>query len=211
MTGRQAKRVVPEDGREQRAHRTRAAIRRAAGELIVAKGLQNTTVDEIAAAAGISKGTFYLHFKSKDDLVLEYAYRRLRHVQSLLPEILLMGSVRESLHEIVTVVVKNKDWHPAIVKVVLLQIAESYERLHPHDLRELLLPLIELGVGRGELRRDIPAPILASFVADTIYCGLRNWGMGLGDEDLDRAIEHAVTLACEAIVRRVDEPAGGDA
>lgn len=37
-------------------------------ELFASKGLDVTTVDEIAQAAGISKGTIYLYFKSKDDI-----------------------------------------------------------------------------------------------------------------------------------------------
>jgi len=190
------------DGREERARRTKAKIRRVAGELIVARGIDATTVDAIAAAAKVAKGTFYLHFKSKEDLVLEYAHRRLEHVRSVLPEILMLGSMREALRKVVEVVVKGKDWHPEIVKIVVLKIAASFDRLRAIDLRNTLLPVIELGVARGELRTDIELPILASFVADTIYCGLRNWGMGLSGEDLDRAIDHAVDLACDAVRKR---------
>jgi AcrR family transcriptional regulator len=191
-----------EDGRLDRSRRTRAKIRRVAGELIVKQGLDSTTVEEICAAAGIAKGTFYLHFRSKGELILEYGNRRLEHVQSVLPEILLLPTVREALYEVVNVVVKNKDWHPDIVRAVVLKIAECFDTLRARDLRQLLLPLIELGVGRGELRDDIPAPVLASFVADTIYCGMRNWGMGLSGDDLDGAIDHAVELAWDAVRRR---------
>jgi len=189
------------DGREDRARRTRAKIRQVAGELIVQKGIENTTVEEIATAAGIAKGTFYLHFRSKEDLILEYASRRLEHVKSVLPEILLK-STKEALHEVVDAVVKGKDWHPVIVKIVVLKIAESFDRLRAIDLRNVLLPVIELGVARGELRTDIDAPILASFLADTIYSGLRNWGMGLSGNDLNQAIDHAVTLAYDAVRER---------
>jgi len=37
-------------------------------EIFVNKGLDLATVDEIAQAAGISKGTIYLYFKSKDEI-----------------------------------------------------------------------------------------------------------------------------------------------
>src|SRR5690348_8330446 len=37
----------------------------AAAEVLLSKGLNATTVDEIAAAAGLAKGTTYLYFKSK--------------------------------------------------------------------------------------------------------------------------------------------------
>lgn len=192
-------RVLPVDGREQRSIRTREKIRRAAGELIIEKGLQATTVDEIAAAAGVAKGTFYVHFDSKEDLALAYAARRLEHVESVLPEILTLDSVRQALHRIVSVVVKGKRWHPEIVKCVVLTLAAREDRLPSHDLHQLLLPLVEHGVGRGELRDDIPPATLASFVADTVYCGLRNWGMGISGGDLDHAIDTAVTLAYDAL------------
>ncbi len=40
-----------------------------AASLFLSKGLEATTVDEIVAAAGIAKGTFYHHFTSKTALV----------------------------------------------------------------------------------------------------------------------------------------------
>jgi len=41
-----------------------------AGErIILQKGSGATTVDDITRAAGVAKGTFYLYFKSKDDLL----------------------------------------------------------------------------------------------------------------------------------------------
>ncbi|AFR28783.1 TetR family transcriptional regulator [Arthrobacter sp. Rue61a] len=41
-----------------------------AQDLFVAQGYDNTTVDQIAAAAGMSKRTFFRYFPSKDDLVI---------------------------------------------------------------------------------------------------------------------------------------------
>jgi AcrR family transcriptional regulator len=38
--------------------------------LFASKGFSTTSVQEIATESGISKGAFYLHFKSKDDLLL---------------------------------------------------------------------------------------------------------------------------------------------
>lgn len=39
-------------------------------KLFATKGFSATSVQEIATESGISKGSFYLHFKSKDDLLL---------------------------------------------------------------------------------------------------------------------------------------------
>jgi AcrR family transcriptional regulator len=54
--------------------KTREKIVTAAMELFARKGFDKTTVDEIVARAGVAKGTFYLYFKSKDDLIKELAF-----------------------------------------------------------------------------------------------------------------------------------------
>lgn len=41
-----------------------------AQDLFLERGYENTTVDQIAAAAGMSKRTFFRYFPSKDDLVI---------------------------------------------------------------------------------------------------------------------------------------------
>ena len=39
--------------------------------LIEEKGYDNVSVSEITKAAGVSKGAFYIHFNSKDDLIIK--------------------------------------------------------------------------------------------------------------------------------------------
>jgi len=52
--------------RQQRAQETRDRLFLAACDLFVAKGYAGTTVDSIASRAGVAKGTFFVHFKTKD-------------------------------------------------------------------------------------------------------------------------------------------------
>jgi AcrR family transcriptional regulator len=48
---------------------TKNTIHQAVLELIGEKGVENLTVSRVAQRAGIAKGTVYLHFKDKDELV----------------------------------------------------------------------------------------------------------------------------------------------
>ena len=41
----------------------------AAYELFLTKGIQDTAIDDIVKKAGVAKGTFYLYFKNKYDVV----------------------------------------------------------------------------------------------------------------------------------------------
>ena len=56
--------------RDARASANRARVMGAAGELFRRKGFHGAGVDEIAEAAGFSKGVVYSQFGSKDDLFL---------------------------------------------------------------------------------------------------------------------------------------------
>ena len=51
-----------------KASETRLLILRKAFELIYAKGYQATSIDEIIATTNVTKGAFYYHFKTKDDM-----------------------------------------------------------------------------------------------------------------------------------------------
>lgn len=53
------------------AAETRCSIIDAAEKLFFEKGVANSTLDEIATAAGVTRGAIYWHFESKSDLFLE--------------------------------------------------------------------------------------------------------------------------------------------
>ena len=59
---------------------TRTRILQAASRLFYAEGIRPVSVDDIAAAAGLTKRTVYYHFASKDDLVVAYLRYRDRGV-----------------------------------------------------------------------------------------------------------------------------------
>lgn len=56
--------------RERKRRETLRRIAAAGVRLFIEKGFDGTTVDEVAAAAGISRRTFFHYFGSKDDILL---------------------------------------------------------------------------------------------------------------------------------------------
>ncbi|MDX3538524.1 ScbR family autoregulator-binding transcription factor [Streptomyces sp. MB09-01] len=53
---------------QERSERTRRRLVGAAAEMFHRNGYANATLDEIAGAAGVTKGALYFHFASKDEL-----------------------------------------------------------------------------------------------------------------------------------------------
>jgi AcrR family transcriptional regulator len=60
--------------RERKKQKTRWLIQEQALRLFKEQGYEQTTVDQIAAAAEISPSTFFRYFKTKEDVVLEDEY-----------------------------------------------------------------------------------------------------------------------------------------
>jgi TetR/AcrR family transcriptional repressor of nem operon len=56
--------------RTKPAEQRRAELLAAGQAQFLAKGVAATSLDDITGSAGVSKGLFYLYFRSKDDLVL---------------------------------------------------------------------------------------------------------------------------------------------
>ena len=63
--------VAQKTPRQLRADDTRARLFAAASELFATRGYHATTVDAIAKRAGVAKGTFFVHFATKDAVITE--------------------------------------------------------------------------------------------------------------------------------------------
>ena len=77
--------AAPRKLRPGRTNATKQKLFEASMELIGERGASGVTVDEIAAAAGVSKGTVYYNFGSKSDLIAQL----LRHGVDILEARLL--------------------------------------------------------------------------------------------------------------------------
>lgn len=67
-----------------RAGDTPIRIMDAAEELILERGLAGTTVDAVVESAGVTKGTFFYHFDTKDDLARALVERYDTHDEELM-------------------------------------------------------------------------------------------------------------------------------
>lgn len=100
-------------------------ITNAAVEVFLKKGYENTTMEEIAEKAGISKGGLYHHFKSKDVLLM-----------------LVNQKINESIEEIMWAAGES-----ASVKEGLLFYIENYLRYwleHPREMTFLFLSITKI-------------------------------------------------------------------
>src|SRR4051794_18040668 len=80
--------MVEQWTRERRLERTRALLLDAAEEVFAEKGFTPASLDDIARAAGYTKGAIYKHFAAKEDLFLAVSDRYWRRYFDNFAEVL---------------------------------------------------------------------------------------------------------------------------
>ncbi|TVL88738.1 TetR/AcrR family transcriptional regulator [Streptomyces sp. SAJ15] len=93
--------------REESRRLTRDRLLEAAAELFAERGVNGTSVEQIAERAGYSRGAFYGNFEDKDEVVLELLDRRTR---SELREVRELGREAESFADVLEGL---RAWHRA--------------------------------------------------------------------------------------------------
>ncbi len=93
--------TAPRSLKEKQRQEREALILKAAEDVLMEKGYHETSVDEIAARVGIAKGTVYLHFPSKEDLVVAIFERDMQQLlQSIDSTLESMTTAREKIEAI---------------------------------------------------------------------------------------------------------------
>ncbi|MGE5537003.1 MAG: TetR/AcrR family transcriptional regulator [Gemmatimonas sp.] len=156
-----ARRPHPQPRWRRRKDARPAEIVAAAVATFAERGFAAAKLDEIAARAGITRGTLYLYFKSKEDL-FKAAVRELmvpaleKRAGAATPP----ASAAEALERFVTTVPRTMDNEnvAAIPKLVIAEahnfpdLARFYFKEVPSRARALIKDAIERGVASGEFR-----------------------------------------------------------
>jgi mycofactocin system transcriptional regulator len=161
---------------------SRAELEQTAFTLFTARGFDATTVDEIAAAAGIGRRTFFRYFPSKNDIpwgAFEDELERMRvRLKACPPEVPLMDAIRVAL-------------------IDFNRVAPAQVPLHRRRM-ELILRVPTL-LAHSTLRFTAWREVVAEFVAERT---------GRRPDDLaPQAIAHAVLgVAIAAYEHWLDDP-----
>jgi AcrR family transcriptional regulator len=144
-------------------------ILRTAEEVILEKGFHETSMDEIAARVGIAKGTLYLHFARKEDMVYAIFERSLRTFQEALNATESMSAtVREKLQFLLHSMylgLLGKDarlLYSFYNSVELHTIMKSHRSEWHHLIGDRIMRLLEQGKVAGEFDPTIPTNVMLS-------------------------------------------------
>jgi mycofactocin system transcriptional regulator len=107
----------------RRPRTSRAELERVALDLFTSRGFEETTVDDIAAAAGIGRRTFFRYYRSKNDAVwgeFDAQLEQLRRwFDECAPELPLMDAVRAGVVAFNQLPRDQEPWHRRRMALIL--------------------------------------------------------------------------------------------
>ncbi|MGE0881790.1 MAG: TetR family transcriptional regulator [Acidimicrobiia bacterium] len=175
---------------QERSRRTRRKLVRAAMALWTERGfergVEETTVDEITRAAGVTKGTFYFHFAHKEDILLELGWAAADAIHNDIASALSRGrSGMQALEHALAGHARRTEASPPAA--VGKAITEFYRQRPPHlvpspadtpSLRSAFQLALQASIDEGALGPDANAAELAEMLQAVVMDTLLQWAAG---------------------------------
>ena len=161
--------------KEREREQRRNLIIDAAERIFFKKGIDNSTMDDVAAEAELSKGTLYLYFKSKEDIQLAIAMRGSDILKGMMQKRLSENKTGyENLMELADISI---DFSGTSINIIMNSScssrAQDFEQLNLEESRiikylteqsplAIVQECVKKGIADKSLRTDIPADIFAA-------------------------------------------------
>ncbi|MBC7229746.1 MAG: TetR/AcrR family transcriptional regulator [Actinobacteria bacterium] len=167
-----------------KGEKTRRRIVGHATLLMYEKGYNRTTVDEVIAAAGVTKGSFYFHFSSKEELGYAVIESASEHILGRLrgfldrPDLTPYGRIEGMLEEIQGIVESADCSRGCILGNLALETGNTHRGFRERiarafrDWSELIAGELEEMKRAGELPPDFDCSAYAGFAVSALEGGI---------------------------------------
>jgi AcrR family transcriptional regulator len=171
--------------RDLQREQSRERLFHAALEIFRRDGFRSARVDDITLVAGLSRTSFYFHFPTKEDVLLELN-RRLEEpviaAVSALDEATPVGAL---LEVVARGMAAQWEEHRAVVvdalTVGLRLEAERFRTAREGTLRDLLTRRFERAMAAGVMSRRRPPEGMADAYLLHCLAAMASWGSGVDD------------------------------
>lgn len=146
--------------RERQKAETRESLYRAALSLFAERGLAATTVEDITKAAGVAKGTFFLHFPAKEQVFSVFIETQLANVAKAVQDApKTPGSTKTVLHRLFYSNAEEFGHNATLTRALLssLFLNEAARQIMANGMvsgRQGLAKIIAHGQDCGDIRTD---------------------------------------------------------
>ena len=178
--------------RQKQAIATHQKINRTALKLFNKEGFDSVTVDRICEKAGVSKGTFYVYFDSKEQVILDlfnktdkmyeaYVTEELEAVDDPVQRMLLLG--KKALESAVE---KGVDVMQITYRArINLNKSGRPRPIESRSLYRIMVEQVGMAQAQGRMRSDMNTEDIASIIMRCVDGVIHAWCMADGEFDLN--------------------------
>jgi AcrR family transcriptional regulator len=190
--------LAPMNLAERKRQLVRDQLGEAAVRLLARQGYEETTVEQIVAAAGVSRRTFFRYFKSKEDVVVESVGHMSTAIRAALaarperenPQAAMRAALSVAVDEL------TADPEKAVPLIRLLLETPALRRRYLERqsiLQEEMAAVLARreGIDEGEDREDLGPALVAGVAIAAFRVALDSWARHGGDGDLNALIDEA--------------------
>lgn len=164
--------------RDKQREETRRRVYLAALEVFRRDGVAGCRIDDIAQKAEVSRGAFYFHFATKDDVLIELLREGEAPVAEAIlaqPEDARLESVLEALDNALATFWENERTLLPDVATVALRLYAVVDARDAQPVRTALAHRFQLAAKRGELSPVLPPEVLSDFFLANSLSAMLAW------------------------------------
>ncbi|AZO94527.1 TetR/AcrR family transcriptional regulator [Halocella sp. SP3-1] len=178
-------------------------------ELIAIFGLKKTTISDLTKAVGISKGSFYNFFASKEELLFTIFKLEGNKLRKKISQEILNSSrdAAKSIKELIKLILKEMDDNPIINRIYnsddLNYVYQKLSQEQWKENRELsvdaLIPVIEIWQKEGRIIEKDPELII-SVIRAVVFISLHK--KEIGEEIYPETIDLLIDIVTKGLTMR---------
>jgi AcrR family transcriptional regulator len=190
----------PRSLRERKKAATKERIYRVALDLFRQRGFWVTTVEEIAAAADVSRGTFFNYFPSKQALLDYFGERLARQAGSQMDTVLQQPSLntRQELGQMLRRLAESIETDRVLSRLAVFEFLNAPDAIgadpYRKRIRQSLTTLLARGQEQGQIRADLDVELLSSAFVGVYLQQLVEWCAAEPPYPLARRLDQLITL-----------------
>jgi TetR/AcrR family fatty acid metabolism transcriptional regulator len=181
-------------------------ILEAAVKVFARQGFYQSTIAQIAKAAGVADGTIYLYFKNKDDILVQFfSYRTKQVFERFRAEVKIADNSLDKLRNLIRrhLTEFQRDRDMAVVYLVEThqnsRLAEAQIKEMSKMYRDLISEIIEQGQQEGTIRKDLYVGLVKRFIIGAVDEVINTWLHSNGEYDLVSMADPLVELFMKGI------------
>lgn len=167
--------------RERKKAATKERLYLEAVDLFRRKGVAATTIDDIAAAAEVSKGTFFNYFPTKESVLHYFGEQQSLTVAAEITDALQDAKMdtHQKLRLLFRALAKNVEIDREVTRVVVFEVMKSPTELAREPYRALfkqtVAALVADGQQRGQVRSGLDPNLAGSALTGVYFQQIFEW------------------------------------